>query len=72
MGGLRALMVASKLGGTTLTTFGDHASMKKVANMLGLSYTKSILPEYIKQLKQGPHEMKLYVLALALTKWPVQ
>lgn len=53
MGGLRALMVASKLGGTTLTTFGDHASMKKVANMLGLSYTKSILPEYIKQLKQG-------------------
>lgn len=43
MGGLRALMVASKLGGTTLTTFGDHASMKKVANMLGLSYTKSIL-----------------------------
>ena len=53
MGGLRALMVASKLGGTTLTTFGDHASMKKVANMLGLSYTKSILPEYMKQLKQG-------------------
>lgn len=53
MGGLRALMVSSKLGGTTLTTFGDHASMKKVANMLGLSYTKSILPEYMKQLKQG-------------------
>lgn len=53
MGGLRALMVASKLGGTTLTTFGDHASMKKVANMLGLSYTKSVLPEYVKQLKQG-------------------
>lgn len=53
MGGLRALMVASKLGGTTLTTFGDHASMKKVANMLGLSYTKSVLPEYMKQLKQG-------------------
>lgn len=53
MGGLRALMVTSKLGSTTLTTFGDHASMKKVANMLGLSYTKSILPEYMKQLKQG-------------------
>lgn len=53
MGGLRALMVASKLGGTTLTTFSDHASMKKVGNMLGLSYTKSILPEYMKQLKQG-------------------
>ena len=53
MGGLRALMVTSKLGSTTLTTFGDHASMKKVANMLGLSYTKSVLPEYMKQLKQG-------------------
>ncbi|WP_284108396.1 hypothetical protein [Acinetobacter pittii] len=53
MGGLRALMVSAKLGGTTLTTFGDHASMKKVSNMLGLSYTKSVLPEYMKQLKQG-------------------
>lgn len=53
MGGLRALMVASKLGGTTLTTIGDHASTKKVANMLGLSYTKSVLPEYAKQLSQG-------------------
>ncbi len=53
MGGLRALMVSSKLGGTTITTFGDHASMKRIGNMLGLSYTKSILPEYIKQLKQG-------------------
>ncbi|MCH7334687.1 hypothetical protein [Acinetobacter modestus] len=53
MGGLRSLMVASKLGGTTLTTIGDHASTKKIANMNGLSYTKSILPEYIKQLSQG-------------------
>ena len=53
MGGLRALMVASKLGGTTLTTIGDHASTKKIANMNGLSYTKSILPEYLKQLTQG-------------------
>lgn len=53
MGGLRALMVASKLGGTILTTIGDHASTKKVANMLGLSYTKSVLPEYAKQLSQG-------------------
>lgn len=53
MGGLRALMVSSKLGSTTITTFGDHASMKRIGNMLGLSYTKSILPEYIKQLKQG-------------------
>ncbi|MCE6007446.1 hypothetical protein [Acinetobacter soli] len=55
MGGLRALMVASKLGGTTLTTIGDHASTKKVANMLGLSYTKSVLPEYAKQLSQGKY-----------------
>lgn len=53
MGGLRSLMVASKLGGTTITTIGDHASTKKIANMHGLSYTKSILPEYIKQLSQG-------------------
>ncbi|MEN8364168.1 hypothetical protein ABFO72_07995 [Acinetobacter baumannii] len=55
MGGLRALMVASKLGGTTLTTIGDHASTKKIANMLGLSYTKSVLPEYLKQLTQGKY-----------------
>ncbi|MFX4585384.1 hypothetical protein ABTB33_19045, partial [Acinetobacter baumannii] len=55
MGGLRALMVASKLGGTTLTTIGDHASTKKSANMLGLSYTKSVLPEYMKQLTQGKY-----------------
>lgn len=55
MGGLRALMVASKLGSTTLTTLGDHASMKKIGNMLGLSYSKSILPEYMKQLSQGKH-----------------
>lgn len=55
MGGLRALMVASKLGGTTLTTIGDHASTKKIANMLGLSYTKSVLPEYMKQLTQGTY-----------------
>ncbi|MEB3790143.1 hypothetical protein [Acinetobacter sp. IK40] len=53
MGGLRALMVSSKLGSTTLTTFGDHASMKRIGNMLGLSYTKSIAPEYMKQLTQG-------------------
>ncbi|ALH95672.1 hypothetical protein [Acinetobacter equi] len=68
MGGLRALMVASKLGGTTLTTFGDHASMKKVANMLGLSYTKSILPEYIKQLKQGTSRDEALRFGLGITE----
>ena len=68
MGGLRALMVSSKLGGTTLTTFGDHASMKKVANMLGLSYTKSILPEYIKQLKQGATRDEALRFGLGITE----
>lgn len=68
MGGLRALMVSSKLGGTTLTTFGDHASMKKVANMLGLSYTKSILPEYMKQLKQGATRDEALRFGLGITE----
>lgn len=68
MGGLRALMVASKLGSTTLTTFGDHASMKKVANMLGLSYTKSILPEYMKQLKQGATRDEALRFGLGITE----
>ncbi|MEQ1298444.1 hypothetical protein ABLT94_11235 [Acinetobacter soli] len=68
MGGLRALMVASKLGGTTLTTIGDHASTKKVANMLGLSYTKSVLPEYAKQLSQGNYRDEALRFGLAINE----
>ncbi|MEN8337086.1 hypothetical protein ABFO74_03720 [Acinetobacter baumannii] len=68
MGGLRALMVASKLGGTTLTTIGDHASTKKIANMLGLSYTKSVLPEYMKQLTQGKYRDEALRFGLGITE----
>ncbi|MCW1388269.1 hypothetical protein OLN67_16600 [Acinetobacter baumannii] len=68
MGGLRALMVASKLGGTTLTTIGDHASTKKSANMLGLSYTKSVLPEYMKQLTQGKYRDEAVRFGLGITE----
>ncbi|ELZ3402662.1 hypothetical protein ABV917_04765 [Acinetobacter baumannii] len=68
MGGLRALMVASKLGGTTLTTIGDHASTKKTANMLGLSYTKSVLPEYMKQLTQGNYRDEALRFGLGITE----
>ena len=68
MGGLRALMVASKLGGTTLTTIGDHASTKKIANMLGLSYTKSVLPEYMKQLTQGNYRDEALRFGLGITE----
>lgn len=68
MGGLRALMVASKLGSTTLTTMGDHASMKKIANMNGLSYTKSILPEYFAQLKQGKHTEEALSFGLGINE----
>lgn len=68
MGGLRALMVASKLGGTTLTTIGDHASTKKIANMLGLSYTKSVLPEYMKQLTQGNYRNEALRFGLGITE----
>lgn len=68
MGGLRALMVASKLGGTTLTTIGDHASTKKSANMLGLSYTKSVLPEYMKQLTQGKYRDEALRFGLGITE----
>ncbi|HBI8871454.1 TPA: hypothetical protein JI334_RS13395 [Acinetobacter baumannii] len=68
MGGLRALMVASKLGGTTLTTIGDHASTKKTANMLGLSYTKSVLPEYMKQLTQGKYRDEALRFGLGITE----
>ncbi|MGQ1135618.1 hypothetical protein ACT41U_10785 [Acinetobacter baumannii] len=68
MGGLRALMVASKLGGTTLTTIGDHASTKKIANMLGLSYTKSVLPEYMKQLTQGKYRNEALRFGLGITE----
>ncbi|OTU10934.1 hypothetical protein CAT65_12850 [Acinetobacter pittii] len=68
MGGLRALMVASKLGGTTLTTIGDHASTKKIANMLGLSYTKSVLPEYMKQLTQGKYRDEAVRFGLGITE----
>lgn len=68
MGGLRALMVDSKLGGTTLTTIGDHASTKKSANMLGLSYTKSVLPEYMKQLTQGKYRDEAVRFGLGITE----
>ncbi|ELY7203909.1 hypothetical protein SOH31_000318 [Acinetobacter baumannii] len=68
MGGLRALMVASKLGGTTLTTIGDHASTKKSANMLGLSYTKSVLPEYMKQLTQGKNRDEALRFGIGITE----
>ncbi|HFQ3565087.1 TPA: hypothetical protein ACHQ3T_001011 [Acinetobacter baumannii] len=68
MGGLRALMVASKLGGTTLTTIGDHASTKKSANMLGLSYTKSVLPEYMKQLTQGKYRDEALRFGIGITE----
>ncbi|EPG9829095.1 TPA: hypothetical protein ACHIJP_001373 [Acinetobacter baumannii] len=68
MGGLRALMVASKLGGTTLTAIGDHASTKKIANMLGLSYTKSVLPEYMKQLTQGKYRDEALRFGLGITE----
>ena len=68
MGGLRALMVASKLGGTPLTTIGDHASTKKSANMLGLSYTKSVLPEYMKQLTQGKYRDEAVRFGLGITE----
>ncbi len=68
MRGLRALMVASKLGGTTLTTIGDHASTKKTANMLGLSYTKSVLPEYMKQLTQGNYRDEALRFGLGITE----
>ncbi|MCG9288860.1 hypothetical protein MHJ87_00435 [Acinetobacter nosocomialis] len=68
MGGLRALMVASKLGGTTLTTIGDHSSTKKIANMLGLSYTKSVLPEYMKQLTQGKYRDEALRFGLGITE----
>lgn len=68
MGGLRALMVSSKLGSTTITTFGDHASMKRIGNMLGLSYTKSIAPEYMKQLTQGKYRDEALRFGLGITE----
>ncbi|WP_335970093.1 hypothetical protein [Acinetobacter bereziniae] len=68
MGGFRALMVSSKLGSTTITTFGDHASMKRIGNMLGLSYTKSILPEYIKQLSQGNYRDEALRFGLGISE----
>lgn len=68
MGGLRALMVSSKLGSTTITTFGDHASMKRIGNMLGLSYTKSIAPEYMKQLTQGKYRDEALRFGLGISE----
>lgn len=68
MGGFRALMVSSKLGSTTITTFGDHASMKRIGNMLGLSYTKSIAPEYMKQLTQGKYRDEALRFGLGISE----
>ncbi len=68
MGGLRALMVSSKLGSTTITTFGDHATMKRTGNMLGLSYTKSIAPEYMKQLTQGKYRDEALRFGLGISE----
>lgn len=67
-GGLRALMVSSKLGSTTITTFGDHATMKRTGNMLGLSYTKSIAPEYMKQLTQGKYRDEALRFGLGISE----
>ena len=68
MGGLRALMTASKLGSATLTTISDHANMKKIANMNGLSYSRSIMPEFTKQLASGNHRKEAISMGLGINE----
>lgn len=68
MGGLRALMTASKLGSATLTTISDHANLKRIANMNGLSYSRSVLPEYLKQLSSGKHQQEAISMGLGVNE----
>lgn len=68
MGGLRALMTASKLGSATLTTISDHANMKRIANMNGMSYSRSIMPEFTKQLASGNHHKEAISMGLGINE----
>lgn len=68
MGGLRALMTASKLGSATLTTISDHANMKRIANMNGMSYSRSIMPEFTKQLASGNHQKEAISMGLGINE----
>lgn len=68
MGGLRALMTASKLGSATLTTISDHANMKRIANMNGMSYSRSIMPEFTKQLASGNHQKEAISMGLGVNE----
>lgn len=68
MGGLRALMTASKLGSATLTTISDHANMKRIANMNGMSYSRSIMPEFTKQLTSGNHQKEAISMGLGINE----
>jgi len=68
MGGLRALMTASKLGSATLTTISDHANMKRISNMNGMSYSRSIMPEFTKQLASGNHQKEAISMGLGINE----
>lgn len=68
MGGLRALMTASKLGSATITTISDHANMKRIANMNGMSYSRSIMPEFTKQLASGNHQKEAISMGLGINE----
>lgn len=68
MGGFRALMTASKLGSATLTTISDHANMKRIANMNGISYSRSIMPEFTKQLTSGNHQKEAISMGLGINE----
>ena len=68
MGGLRALMTASKLGSATLTSISDHANMKRIANMNGLSYSRSVMPEFTKQLSSGKHQKEAISMGLGVNE----
>lgn len=68
MGGLRALMTASKLGSATLTSISDHANMKRIANMNGLSYSRSVMPEFMKQLSSTNSQKEAISMGLGINE----